>query len=72
MRSATSSEGSQLVRIVVPCTKMHEGNIEMQWHSQVVNGAKHHLLTCFDRPPPAQQATEPQAKEEVTQVYSLS
>ena len=56
------------------CSAMYknEGIIEMQQHSQVANGAKYHVLMRFEGPLPAQQATEPQAKQEVTEIYSLS
>ena len=59
MRSPTSSEDSRLVRIIVPCRGCRGlGAIEM--HSRArASGAS---ATCFDRP--AQQATEPRAKQE--------
>lgn len=60
MHSATSSEGSQMVRIIVLCaqTSGHKDEFLNQWCEAAT--------TCFDRP--AEQATEPQVNREARSI----
>ena len=64
MRSATSLEGPQLVRIAVPCAQTR---VAIEMHSRT-NGVKRHMFQkdLLSRP----RATEPQAKRD--EVCSLS
>ena len=67
MRSSTSSEGSQLVRIVVPCAQTRVTTIET--HSRA-NGAKR--CTFREACPTGHRALEPRAKREARSVLCHS
>ena len=63
MRSSTSSESPRLVRIAVPCAQTR---VAIEMHSQRMARS----AARFNRP--AQQATEPRAKQEMRSVLRHS
>ena len=68
MRSPTSSEGSQLVRIVVPCAQMRVSR--PRGHRDACSSEWRKAAARFKGP--AQQATKPRVKQEVRSVLCHS
>ena len=66
MHSSSSSEGSRLVRIVVPCAQTR---VTIETHSRV-NGAKHGVFR--EACPAGHRALKPRAKREVRSVLCRS